>query len=227
VPTAEKQATINEIKDKISSTQIAILTEFQGLKVAEVTELRKLLHKADMDYKVYKNTLIGLAAEQLGITGLDKYLVGTTALAFSKKDDLVAPSKVLKDFSVKHQSLKIKAGILSKKPVSAEGVISLINLPPKEFIISMVLGGMQAPLMKFMGVLQAPLRDFVSVLKNLADKRGTGETSVESTPESIPETSVESTDNASTPETPDQPESQESQSTAEENSSDKQTPENQ
>jgi large subunit ribosomal protein L10 len=215
VPTPEKQATIEEIKDKISSTQIAILTEFQGLKVAEVTELRKLLHKADMDYKVYKNTLIGLAAEQLGITGLDKYLVGTTALAFSKKDDLVAPSKVLKDFSVKHQSLKVKAGILSKKAVSAEGVISLINLPPKEFIISMVLGGMQAPLMKFMGVLQAPLRDFVSVLKNLADKRGAGESS------------VESTDNALTPETSDQPESQENQGTAEENSSDKQTPENQ
>lgn len=219
MPTPEKQATIDEIKDKISSTQIAILTEFQGLKVAEVTELRKLLHKAEMDYKVYKNTLIGLAAEQLGITGLDKYLVGTTALAFSKKDDLVAPSKVLKDFSVKHQNLKVKAGILSKKAISAADVNSLINLPPKEYIISMVLGGMQAPLMKFIGVLQAPLRDFVSVLKNLADKRGAGE--------SIPESSVESTDNASTPETPDQSESQESQSTAEEKSSDQQTSENQ
>ena len=219
MPTPEKQATIDEIKDKISSTQIAILTEFQGLKVAEVTELRKLLHKADMDYKVYKNTLIGLAAEQLGITGLDKYLVGTTALAFSKKDDLVAPSKVLKDFSVKHQNLKVKAGILSKKAISAADVNSLINLPPKEYIISMVLGGMQAPLMKFMGVLQAPLRDFVSVLKNLADKRGAGE--------SIPESAVESADNASTPETPDQSENQESQSTAEEKSSDQQTSENQ
>ena len=219
MPTPEKQATIDEIKDKISSTQIAILTEFQGLKVAEVTELRKLLHKAEMDYKVYKNTLIGLAAEQLGITGLDKYLVGTTALAFSKKDDLVAPSKVLKDFSVKHQNLKVKAGILSKKAISAADVNSLINLPPKEYIISMVLGGMQAPLMKFIGVLQAPLRDFVSVLKNLADKRGAGE--------SIPESSVESTDNASTSETPDQSESQESQSTAEEKSSDQQTSENQ
>ncbi|MEK7396861.1 MAG: 50S ribosomal protein L10 [Candidatus Poribacteria bacterium] len=219
MPTPEKQATIDEIKDKISSTQIAILTEFQGLKVAEVTELRKLLHKAEMDYKVYKNTLIGLAAEQLGITGLDKYLVGTTALAFSKKDDLVAPSKVLKDFSVKHQNLKVKAGILSKKAISAADVNSLINLPPKEYIISMVLGGMQAPLMKFIGVLQAPLRDFVSVLKNLADKRGAGE--------STPESTVESTDNASTPETPDQSENQESQSTAEEKSSDQQTSENQ
>lgn len=219
MPTPEKQAIIDEIKGKLSSTQIAILTEFQGLKVAEVTELRKLLYKADIDYKVYKNTLIGLAAEQLGITGLDKYLVGTTALAFSKKDDLVAPSKVLKDFSAKHQNLKVKAGILTKKSISADDVNSLINLPPREYIISMVLGGMQAPLMKLMGVLQAPMRDFVSVLKNLADKRGSGE--------SAPETSGESTGNASTPETPAQPENQESQSTAEENSSDQQTSENQ
>ena len=218
MPTPEKQATIDEIKDKISSTQIAILTEFQGLKVAEVTELRKLLHKAEIDYKVYKNTLIGLAAEQLGITGLDKYLVGTTALAFSKKDDLVAPSKVLKDFSVKHQNLKVKAGILTKKSISAEDVNSLINLPPREYIISMVLGGMQAPLTKLMGVLQAPMRDFVSVLRNLADKRGSGE--------STPETSVESTESAPAPEAP-ADENQESQSTAEENSSDQQTSENQ
>jgi len=227
VPTPEKQATIDEIKEKLSSTQIAILTEFQGLKVAEVTELRKLLHKAEIDYKVYKNTLIGLAAEQLGITGLDKYLVGTTALAFSKKDDLVAPSKVFKDFSVKHQHLKVKAGILTKKSISAEDVNSLITLPPREYIISMVLGGMQAPLMKLMGVLQAPMRDFVSVLKNLADKRGTGESAPESAPETSVESTVESTDDASTPETPAQPEDQESQSTTEENSSDKQTSENQ
>jgi len=208
VPTPEKQAIIDEIKGKLSSTQITILTEFQGLKVAEVTELRKLLHKADIDYKVYKNTLIGLAAEQLGITGLDKYLTGTTALAFGKKDDLTAPSKTLKDFSIRHQNLKVKAGILGSKAISADDVNSLVNLPPKEYIISMVLGGMQAPIMKLMGVLQAPLRDFVSVLKNLADKRGAGE----STESSVPETVTPSED-------------QESQNTAEENSSDQQTSE--
>jgi len=210
VPTPEKQAIIDEIKGKLSSAQIAILTDFQGLKVAEMTELRKLLQKADIDYKVYKNTLIGLAAKELGIIGLDKYLVGPTALAFSKKDDLATPSKVLKDFGAKHQHLKVKAGILSNKAINADDVNALVNLPPKEFIISMVLGGMQAPIMKLLGVLQAPLRDLASVLKNLADKRGAGE----------------STDNAPTPS-----ESQESQNTTEENnsdtnSSDQQTSEN-
>ncbi|MGB9597325.1 MAG: 50S ribosomal protein L10 [Candidatus Poribacteria bacterium] len=199
MPTPEKQEIIEEIKGKLSSSQIAILTEFQGLKVAEMTELRKLLQKADIDYKVYKNTLIGLAAKELGITGLDRYLVGSTALAFSKKDDLATPSKVLKDFGAKHQYLKIKAGVLNSKAINADDVNSLVNLPPKEYIISMVLGGMQAPIMKLLGVLQAPLRDLASVLKNLADKRGAGETA----------------DNAPTPS-----EDQESQNKAEENSQD-------
>lgn len=197
MPTPEKQEIIEEIKGKLSSAQIAILTDFQGLKVAEMTELRKLLRKADIDYKVYKNTLIRLAAKELGITGLDQYLVGSTALAFSRKDDLATPSKILKDFSAKHQRLKIKAGVLNNKAINADSVNELVNLPPKEYIISMVLGGMQAPIKKLLGVLQAPLRDLASVLRNLADKRGAGE----------------STDNAPTP-----AEDQESQNKAEDNS---------
>jgi len=168
--------TIDEIRDKLSSASIAILTEFQGINVADVTELRKNLRNAGIDYKVYKNTLIRLAAEQIGITGIEKYLVGTTALAVSQKDDLVAPAKLLKDFSAKHQHLKLKAGVLSNKAISTDDINTLINLPPKEFIISMLLGGMQAPISKLLGVLQAPMRDFVTVLKAIADKNGTGET---------------------------------------------------
>jgi large subunit ribosomal protein L10 len=181
VPTLEKQATIEEIRDKLSSTRIAILTEFQGLNVAEATELRKTLRNAEIDYKVYKNTLVRLAAEQLGLTGIEKYLVGTTALAISKKDDLVAPAKILKDFSAKHQKLKLKAGILGNKVISSEDVNTLITLPPRDAIISMLLGGMQSPIAKLMSVLQAPMRDFVTVLKAIADKNGTGE--VASSPE--------------------------------------------
>ena len=176
MPTLEKQATIDEISDKLGSAKMAILTEFQGLNVAEMTELRKTLRKAEIDYKVYKNTLVGMAAQQLGITGIDKYLVGSTALAIIKKDELASPTKLLKDFSAKHQNLKVKAGILNNKVIAPDGVISLINMPPREVLISMVLGGMKAPMTKLMGVLQAPVRDFMSVLKNLADKKekGTG-----------------------------------------------------
>jgi large subunit ribosomal protein L10 len=214
LPTLEKQTTIDEIKGKIDSAKMAILTEFQGLNVAEMTELRKILRKAEIDYKVYKNTLVRLAAEQLGLTGIEKYLVGTTALAIIKKDELASPAKLLKDFSAKHQNLKVKGGILNYKVISFDDVNSLINMPPREVVISMVLGGMQAPLTKLMGVLQAPLRDFMSVLKNLADKKekGTGETPVPSnnqeTESNIEENKVE-------------------ESKVEEGSSDQQTAENQ
>jgi len=215
VPTLEKQATIDEISDKLGSAKMAILTEFQGLNVAEMTELRKTLRKSDIDYKVYKNTLVGMAAQQLGITGIDKYLVGSTALAIIKKDELASPTKLLKDFSAKHQNLKVKAGILNNKVVTPDGVISLINMPPREVLISMVLGGMKAPMAKFMGVLQAPVRDFMSVLRNLADKKekGIGATVV-------PEKSE-------TPETPEIPETPESENKVEESSSDQQTAESQ
>jgi large subunit ribosomal protein L10 len=185
VPTLEKQATIDEISDKLGSAKMAILTEFQGLNVAEMTELRKTLRKAEIDYKVYKNTLVGMAAQQLGITGIDKYLVGSTALAIIKKNELASPTKLLKDFSAKHQNLKVKAGILNNKVIAPDSVISLINMPSREVLISMVLGGMKAPMTKLMGVLQAPIRDFMSVLRNLADKKekGTGASVVPETPE--------------------------------------------
>jgi large subunit ribosomal protein L10 len=209
VPTLEKQATIDEISDKLGSAKMAILTEFQGLNVAEMTELRKTLRKAEIDYKVYKNTLVGMAAKQLGITGIDKYLVGSTALAIIKKNELASPTKLLKDFSAKHQNLKVKAGILNNKVIAPDGVISLINMPPREVLISMVLGGMKAPMTKLMGVLQAPVRDFMSVLRNLADKKekGTGASVV--------------------PEIPETPEAPESENKVEESSSDQQTAENQ
>jgi large subunit ribosomal protein L10 len=186
VPTLEKQTQIEEIRDKLSSNTIAILTEFQGLSVAEMTELRTILRNAKIDYKVYKNTLVRLAAEQLGVGGIEEYLVRTTAVAISQSDDLVTPAKLIKDFSLKHQNLKMKAGILGNRVITADNVNELINLPPKEAIISMLLGGMQAPISQFLGVLQAPMRDFLTVLKAIADKKGSGETTaspVEPTPE--------------------------------------------
>jgi len=123
VPKPEKIATVEEIKEKLSSAKIAILTEFQGLNVAEVTELRKLFRNADVDYKVYKNTLTRIAAQQLGLSGVEKFLVGTTALAFSK-DNPIASAKIVKDFSSKHRNFKVKAGVLDKKLIASDDVIA-------------------------------------------------------------------------------------------------------
>lgn len=172
MPKPEKIAAVEEIKEKLGSARIAILTEFQGLSVAEMTELRKLFRDADIDYKIYKNTLTKLAAREVGVDkGIDNYLVGTTALAFGG-DDLVSSAKVVKNFSAKHSKFKIKAGILNSKVIASDDVIALADIPPREVLLSMVLGGIQAPISRFLSVLQGPVRDFAIVLSKLADKKG-------------------------------------------------------
>lgn len=171
MPALEKVTTVEEIKEKLSSAKMAILTNFQGLNVAEMTELRKLLRGAGVDYKVYKNTLTQLAARQLGITGLDEYLVGPTALAFAKDDDLATPARIVRDFSAKHQNFRVKAGILDKRVIAPGDVVALTNLPPKDVLVAMVLGGMQAPILRLLAVLQEPVRNFAAVLKSLSEKK--------------------------------------------------------
>ena len=170
MPKPDKIAAVEEIKEKLSSATIAILTEFQGLNVAEMTELRKLFREADVDYKVYKNTLTRLAAHQLGISEIEEYLVNTTALAFSK-DDPVAPAKIVKNFGARHQNLKVKAGILDKKLIASDDVIALADMPPREVLLAMIAGRMQSPIVGLLNVLQCPIRDLAYVLKNLAEQK--------------------------------------------------------
>lgn len=174
MPKPEKIATVEEIKDKLSSATIAVLTEFQGLNVAEVTELRKLFRTADVDYKVYKNTLTRIAAQQLGLSGVEEFLVGTTALAFSK-DNPVASAKIIKDFSSKHKNFRVKAGILDKKLIASDDVIALASIPSREVLLASVLGAMQSPISGLLSVLQGPIRNLTWVLKNLAEQKGKGE----------------------------------------------------
>ncbi len=174
MPKPEKIAAVEEIKEKLDSAKVAILTEFQGLNVAEITELRKLFREANVEYKVYKNTLTSLAARQLGVVGVDEYLIGTTALATSK-DDPVAPAKISKDFGARHQAFKIKAGILDKKVILADDVVALADIPPREILLAMLLGGMQAPISGLLNVLQGPMRSLVFALKDLAGQKDEGE----------------------------------------------------
>ena len=170
MPKPEKIATVDEIKEKLDSAKIAILTEFQGLNVAEMTELRKLFRESDVEYKVYKNTLTRIAADQLGID-LSEYLKGTTALAFCR-DDLVAPAKIVKDFGRTHGDFKVKVGILDKKVIASSEIESLAVLPPREVLLATVLNRMQSPLSGLMNVLQGTLRNFIFGLKNLAEQKG-------------------------------------------------------
>jgi large subunit ribosomal protein L10 len=158
-----KQPVVQEIKGKLEASKGAVLTDYRGLNVAEVTELRTKLREVGVEYKVVKNTLARIAANEIGIEGLDGYLEGPTAIAYGI-EDAVAPAKVLAEFAKAHKNLEIKAGILEGKVIDLNGVKALADLPSREVLLAKLLGSMQSPLYGMANVLQGNLRNLVYVL---------------------------------------------------------------
>ena len=163
--TQEKVQSVAELKEKLSTTKGAVLTNYRGLTVAQDTKLRRKLREAGVEYRVFKNTLTRIAAKEAGIEGLDPYLEGPTAIALSMTDP-VAPAKVISDFvkENKLQTLEVKAGLVEGKVIDASGVKALSNLPPREVLIAQVMAGMQAPIAGFVNVLSGTMRNLVYAL---------------------------------------------------------------
>ncbi|WP_010095786.1 50S ribosomal protein L10 [Ornithinibacillus scapharcae] len=155
----KKQQLVQEISDKFRESQSTILVDYRGLDVAEVTELRKQLRDAGVEFKVYKNTMSRRAAEDANLTELNDVLVGPTAIAFSK-EDVIAPAKILSNFAKDHEALEIKAGVLEGKIVTLDQIKELAELPNYEGMLSMLLS-----------VLQAPMRNFAYVTKAVAEQK--------------------------------------------------------
>lgn len=155
-----KKQVVAEIKTRFENAQSAVFYDYRGLTVAEVTELRNQCRKAGVEYVVLKNTMIELAAKELGIEGLDEHLKGPTAVAFGMSD-AVAPAKILKEFVEKSKKTTIKCGIVDGKYIDVEGVKALAELPPKEVLIAKMMGSLNAPITGFVGVLSATLRSLV------------------------------------------------------------------
>lgn len=164
MPNQKNIEQVEQIQDRFQNSEVIILTDFQGLTVTEINELRRQLRKADIQYKVYKNTLIRVAAQALGIESLESYLHGTTAVALSS--DPATPSKIFKEFSVEHENLKIKGGILGKRVIDAAAVEELIKMPSREQLIARTVGGLKSPISGLMFVLHqgSPLTGLVNVL---------------------------------------------------------------
>ncbi|MGQ9780455.1 MAG: 50S ribosomal protein L10 [Bacillota bacterium] len=166
----EKEAIVAEARDRFARAKAVILTDYRGLNVAEVTELRKRLREAGVEYKVVKNTLATLAARQAAIEGLDKYLVGPIAMAFSYEDPVV-PAKLLTEFARERRKLELKAGVLEGKVIDEAEVKALAELPSREQLLAMVLGAFQAPLRGLATVLAGPLRNLAYGLEALRKQR--------------------------------------------------------
>src|SRR3954454_20381710 len=169
-PRAEKVAVVDEVREKFSAAEAAVLTEYRGLNVAAISALRRSLREAGGEYKIYKNTLFRFAARDLGLE-IDELLTGPTAIAFVD-GDAAAVAKALRDYARTNPALVVKGGLLGTKALSADEVRALAELPSRDVLLSQLAGALAAPMQQFAGLLQALPRNFAYGLKALLDERG-------------------------------------------------------
>jgi len=165
---------VTDIREGIEGARAVFLTEYRGLSVQAVQDLRAALRESGAEYKVVKMTLAKLAAGDAGIDGLDEYLSGPTALAFANTDP-VSTAKALKDFSKDHEVFVLKAGYLSGNILTPEEVSKLAEIEPREILLGRIAGGAKAPFFKAAGMFAAFNRNAASVFSQLLDKKESGE----------------------------------------------------
>lgn len=176
-PRAEKVAVVDEVRKRFEDASAALLTEYRGLDVAALADLRRALRDAGSEYKVYKNTLVRFAARDAGLD-LDELLTGPTAIAFvgerpdGSAGDPVTVAKALRDFGRNNPALVVKGGVMSGSPLSADQAKALAEIEPREVLLSRLAGGFAAPMQKFAGLLEALPRNFAYGLKALIDQQG-------------------------------------------------------
>jgi large subunit ribosomal protein L10 len=176
-PRSEKVAVVDEVRERLDSTSAALLTEYRGLDVTAISDLRRALRAAGGEYKIYKNTLVRFAIRDLGLE-LEELLTGPTAIAFitEKPDgspgDAVDVAKALRDFAKVNPNLIVKGGVLGTKPLTADEAKALADVEPREVLLAKLAGAMAAPMVQFAGLLEALPRGFAYGLAALIDQQG-------------------------------------------------------
>lgn len=168
-PRPEKVAAVDDVHKRLEESSAVLVTEYRGLKVAELAELRSAL-AGNATLKIYKNTLVSRAARATGHDALTDLLIGPTGIAFVT-GDAAAAAKALKEFAKTHQALVVKGGTLGSKALSAADADALASLPSREVLLAQIAGGFAAPMQKFAGLLQALPRNFAYGLKALIDQK--------------------------------------------------------
>ena len=170
-PRPAKVAVVDEVRQRLTSSDAAILTEYRGLNVAEMARLRRALREAGGNYKIYKNSLARFAVRELGLEELEAMLLGPTAIAFVD-GDAAAVAKALRDFSRTNPALVIKGGVLGTTVLSAADAGALAELPSRDQLLAQLAGAMAAPLQQLAGLLAAVPRNFAYGIRALAEKQG-------------------------------------------------------
>lgn len=169
----EKVRAVEELSQKLSRAVSVVLTDFRGLDVERMTRLRRMLRDEKVEYKVVRNTFARKAAASAGISGLEKYLEGPTAVALSYDDPVMAAKKLV-EFAQENKELAIKAAIVEGRVISGREVEDLAKLPPKPVLLSMVAGSLQVPITRLAYALRAPLGGFAYALSRLVEARQGG-----------------------------------------------------
>ena len=153
-----KSQVVAEIVEKLQNSSSAIVVDYKGLTVEEVTELRKKMREAGVEYKVYKNTLVRKAAKEVGIEQFnDELLVGTNAIAFGHEDP-VAPARIIKEFMDSHPKMELKMGVVEGEFYGKEDIVAFANIPSREVLIAKLLGSLKAPVSNFAYLLDAIIK---------------------------------------------------------------------
>lgn len=169
-PRPEKVAVVSEVRERLEAASATILTEYRGLRVADLEQLRQALAAAGGEYKIYKNTLVRRAAHEEGVEGLDPLLEGPTAIAFVR-DDVAAVAKVLRDFARTHPALVVKGGLLGESLLDARATTALADLPSRDVLLAQIAGALAAPMQRFAALLAAVPQKLAYGLQALIDQR--------------------------------------------------------
>ncbi len=163
MPTQEKTETIEDLKTRLRGVKTVLLTEYRGLSVAQLSELRKQLRGVSAEYKIVKNRLARLALSS-DLSSVGQHLKGPTGMILSR-EDAVAVAKTLHTFAKTNTALVIKAGYVEGQMLEPAGLKALADLPSKDALRSAIIGALQGPLAQIVGLLTAPQRDLVYVLE--------------------------------------------------------------
>jgi large subunit ribosomal protein L10 len=169
MPTEAKQAAVAELRQQLQSNRTLIVSEYRGLTVRDIQEIRRALHKQAVTYRVIKNRLMKIAAADSVGSALDPLLIGPTAIAFG--DDEGATAKAVVDAMRPYRQVKITGALLGDRAIDADSVTRLASLPSRDVLLSQVAGAFTSPLATTAGLFDAPLRDVAGLIAALADKQ--------------------------------------------------------
>lgn len=165
----EKEAAVAELKQRIRDNEVAIITKYVGINVAQVTELRRQLREAGVEFKVYKNTLAAIALRELGLESAAGFMQGPTAWAFSK--DPVAPAKILKAYHKQVEAVAMSGGIIGGRVIGLAQLQALADLPSADQLRAQVVGVIAMPLRNLVGALSALPRNLANVVDQIRKQK--------------------------------------------------------